>query len=82
MPTSGIAHIRIDDADRYREYAKGFFPLLKAHGGKFVTYEDNVTVLEGERADGRTVIIESRRRAPRLMELPRDRVWISETRER
>lgn len=58
MTVHFIAHITIDDVDRYRQYEKGFFPLLKEHGGRFVTYDDDVTVLEGERADGRTVIIE------------------------
>ena len=28
-----------------------------AHGGRFVTYDDQPLVLEGSRADGRTVII-------------------------
>ncbi|MDH4168436.1 MAG: DUF1330 domain-containing protein [Acidimicrobiia bacterium] len=55
-PVHFIAHFTIDDADRYRRYEKGFFPILKAHGGQFVTYDDEVTVLEGEHP-GRTVII-------------------------
>jgi uncharacterized protein (DUF1330 family) len=48
----------INDVDGYRKYEKGFFPILKAHGGRFITYDDDVTVLEGERSDGRTVIIQ------------------------
>jgi len=51
-----IANFTIDDADTYRVYEKGFFPILKDHGGEFVTYDDEVTVLEGTQA-GRTVII-------------------------
>jgi uncharacterized protein (DUF1330 family) len=53
-----IAHFTVNDRDGYRVYEKGFFPILKAHGGRFVTYDDEVTVLEGERAEGRTVIIQ------------------------
>ena len=44
-PVHFIAHISIDDADGYREYEKGFFPILKQHGGRFISYDDDVTVL-------------------------------------
>ncbi|MFT4655933.1 MAG: hypothetical protein ACJAXA_000194 [Candidatus Aldehydirespiratoraceae bacterium] len=57
-PVHFIAHFTVDDVAKYRVYEKGFFPILKAHGGKFVTYDDDVTVLEGERAPGRTVVIQ------------------------
>lgn len=57
-PVHFIAHFTVDDADEYRKYEKGFFPILKAHGGQFITYDDNATVLEGERAEGRTVVIQ------------------------
>ena len=30
----------VDDADTYRIYEKGFFPILKRHGGEFFTYDD------------------------------------------
>lgn len=56
-PVHFIAHFSVTDADVYRTYEKGFFPVLKPYGATFVTYDDNVTVLEGERAEGRTVII-------------------------
>ena len=56
-PVHFIAHFTINDADKYRVYEKGFFPILKAHNGTFVTYDDNVTVLEGEPEAGRTVVI-------------------------
>lgn len=35
----------------------GFFPILKTHGGRFITYDDAPMILEGEREGGRTVII-------------------------
>jgi uncharacterized protein (DUF1330 family) len=57
-PVHFIAHFTINDADKYRVYEKGFFPILKAHNGTFVTYDDNVTVLEGAPEAGRTVVIQ------------------------
>lgn len=57
-PVHFIAHFTVNDRAGYRVYEKGFFPILKAHGGRFVTYDDAVTVLEGERAEGRTVVIQ------------------------
>ena len=57
-PVHFIAHISIDDVDGYRQYEKGFFAILKQHGGRFISYDDDVTVLEGQRAAGRTVVIQ------------------------
>ena len=28
---------------------KDFFPLLKKHGGEFITYDDNIVNVEGEK---------------------------------
>ena len=53
-----VAHFTVTDPDRYRIYEQGFFPILQAHGGRFLTYDDDVTVLEGELAPGRTVLLE------------------------
>lgn len=57
-PVQFIAHFTVDDPDEYHRYEKGFFPVLKPYGGRFITYDDSVTVLEGDRSEGRTVIIE------------------------
>jgi uncharacterized protein (DUF1330 family) len=57
-PVRFVAHFTVHDPERYRVYESGFFPILKAHGGRFVTYDDDPTVLEGTRADGRTVMID------------------------
>ncbi len=38
-PVHFIAHFRVDDAATYRTYEQGFFPVLKAHGGRFVTFD-------------------------------------------
>ena len=37
-----IANLQIHDADRYREYEKGFFPILKKYEGEFITFDDNI----------------------------------------
>lgn len=43
-----VANLQIHDAERYREYEKGFFPILKKHGGEFITYDDNIIHFEGD----------------------------------
>jgi uncharacterized protein (DUF1330 family) len=58
QPVHFIAHLTVKDRGLYRDYVKGFFPLLAQHGGRFLTYDDEVLLLEGEREDGRTVLIE------------------------
>ena len=57
VPVYVIANFRIDDADTYRKYEKGFFPILKKHGGEFFTYDDSTVTLEGASPrEGRMVI--------------------------
>ena len=52
-----IANLQIHDADRYREYEKGFFPILKKHNGEFITFDDNVKNNEGlTPLKGRTIL--------------------------
>ncbi len=46
-PAYLIANFTIHDKDEYRKYEKGFFPILKRHGGEFFTYDDAPTHLEG-----------------------------------
>ena len=43
-----VANLQIHDAERYREYEKGFFPILKKHGGAFITNDDNIIHFEGD----------------------------------
>lgn len=57
QPVHFVAHFTVTDAEQYRKYEKGFFPVLKQYDATFLTYDDDVTVLEGERHPGRTVII-------------------------
>ena len=47
-----IANFDIHDAETYRTYEKGFFPLLKKHKGEFFTFDDNTVTFEG--SDPRT----------------------------
>ena len=52
-----IANLQIHDADRYREYEKGFFPILKKYGGEFISFDDKIEHLEGEKPiEGRTIL--------------------------
>ncbi len=52
-----IANLKIEDKDTYRIYEKGFFPILKKHGGEFVTFDDSTQHLEGHSPiEGRVVI--------------------------
>ena len=52
-----IVNLQIHDADMYRNYEKGFFPILKKHGGEFITYDDNIVNVEGDNdVTGRIII--------------------------
>lgn len=47
----------ITDPETYRQYEKGFFPMLKKHGGEFVTFDDKSETLEGnDPLSGRVII--------------------------
>ena len=46
-PVYVVANFIVHDADAYREYEKGFFPILKRHEGSFFTYDDNTVTFEG-----------------------------------
>lgn len=53
-----LANLVIEDAARYRQYEKGFFPILKRHGGSIVTFDDQSVTLEGAAPpQGRLVIL-------------------------
>jgi uncharacterized protein (DUF1330 family) len=52
-----IANLVVSDADEYRKYEKGFFPILKRFGGEFITFDDNNETLEGtDPTEGRVII--------------------------
>jgi len=52
-----VVNLAVTDADEYRKYEKGFFPILKKYGGEFVTFDDNPLTLEGDTPrEGRMII--------------------------
>jgi|TARA_B110000263_G_scaffold213917_1_gene198126 uncharacterized protein (DUF1330 family) len=54
-----IANLVTHDKAEYLKYEKGFFPLLKKHGGSFITYDDNIKHMEGtEPRPGRIVMFQ------------------------
>ncbi|MBK8840437.1 MAG: DUF1330 domain-containing protein [Hyphomonadaceae bacterium] len=57
QPVYLIANLVVKDPAEYRLYEKGFFPLLKRHGGEFVTYDDAPLTFEGESPRPGRVII-------------------------
>ncbi len=59
VPVFVIANFTVHDADTYRVYEKGFFPILKRHGGSFHTYDDSPVTFEGgSPREGRMVIFQ------------------------
>lgn len=47
VPVFMVVNLVVSDAETYRKYEKGFFPLLKKYDGEFVTYDDQPINLEG-----------------------------------
>ncbi len=59
VPVFVIANFTVHDADTYRVYERGFFPILKRHGGSFHTYDDKPVTFEGAAPrEGRMVIFQ------------------------
>lgn len=57
VPVYMIANFTVHDTGTYRKYEKGFFPILKRHGGEFFTYDDHTVTFEGHSPrEGRVVI--------------------------
>ena len=58
IPAYLLANLSVQDADTYRTYEKGLFPLLKKYGGQLVTFDDEAAHLEGvSPRKGRMIII-------------------------
>ena len=51
-----IANFEIKDAKNFRNYEKGFFGVLKKHGGEFITFDDAPEKIEGEGLKGRVAM--------------------------
>ncbi len=47
LPVHMIANLTVKDAAEYRNYEKGFFPILKRHGGEFISFDDKSVCFEG-----------------------------------
>jgi uncharacterized protein (DUF1330 family) len=59
VPVYMIANFVVHDPEVYRKYEKGFFPILKRHGGEFFTFDDNSDTLEGDGPpEGRLVLFQ------------------------
>lgn len=56
-PVYMLVNLVVEDPERYRQYEKGFFPILQRHGGSFVTFDDQSVTFEGSGPpEGRLVI--------------------------
>ena len=51
-----IANFEIKDTKNFRNYEKGFFGILKKHGGEFITFDDAPEKIEGEGLKGRVAM--------------------------
>tara|TARA_B100001167_G_C16688931_1_gene266017 strand:- start:152 stop:460 length:309 start_codon:yes stop_codon:yes gene_type:complete len=52
-----IANLEVNDANEYRKYEKGFFPILKKYNGSFITFDDAPEHKEGDSSlKGRIII--------------------------
>ena len=59
IPVYIVVNLKVTDADTYRVYEKGFFPILKRYGGSFITYDDNAHTFEGfEPREGRMIMFQ------------------------
>lgn len=57
VPVYMLANLVVRDAAGYRNYEKGFFPILKRFGGEFITFDDRHETLEGGAApEGRLIL--------------------------
>jgi Domain of unknown function (DUF1330) len=71
-----VVNLHVTDAPTYRQYEKGFFPLLKRYGGEFVTYDDAALTLEGSSPrTGRRSFSSSRPRRRPAPGLPTPKTW-------
>ncbi|MDA7816010.1 DUF1330 domain-containing protein [Porticoccaceae bacterium] len=57
IPVYMVVNLKVTDADEYRKYEKGFFPILKKYGGSFLTFDDSPITLDGlTPREGRMII--------------------------
>lgn len=59
VPVFMVVNLKVTDAETYRLYEKGFFPMLKKYGGSFITFDDKPDTLEGSSPrDGRMIVFQ------------------------
>lgn len=58
MPAYVLSMMTVHDPETYKRYTDVTPPIVKRHGGKFLTRGDTVTTAEGARFTERLVIIE------------------------
>ena len=56
-PVYMVVNLSITEVESYRTYEKGFFGMLKKHGGEFITYDDKPVTLERDSPRERRMII-------------------------
>lgn len=57
IPVFMVANLVIENNEEYQKYEKGFFPILKKHGGRLLTFDDNIETMEGSAQPGGRMII-------------------------
>ena len=58
LPVYMVANLLVTDKEEYRTYEKGFFSILKKHGGNLITYDDDAETFEGDSPrNGRMIIL-------------------------
>ena len=53
MPAYVVSMMTVNDAETYRRYTDRTPPIVKRHGGRFLTRGQEVTCVEGKDYDGR-----------------------------
>jgi uncharacterized protein (DUF1330 family) len=66
VPAYLIANIRVNDAERYKEYVAAVPVLIAKHGGRYRVRGGETTVLEGGWSPDRLVVLEFPDRAAAL----------------
>ena len=53
-----MAHVRVTNEEGYGAYAKGAGPAIEKHGGRYLARGGEVSVVEGDQPERRTVVLE------------------------
>ena len=58
MPAYVVSMMTINDPEVYRQYTDRTPPIVKKHGGRFLTRGEDFRCIEGNDYDGRLVLLE------------------------